>query len=73
LNKERAMLWKILMLPMWVLTKGLGAVFMVVRIVLSLFRFIFGRRLIAAAVLVAGFFMGKKFLDDKKESETKPE
>jgi hypothetical protein len=67
------MLWKILMLPMWVLTKGLGAVFMVVRIILSLFRFIFGRRLIAAAVLVGGFFMGKKFLDGKKESETKPQ
>jgi hypothetical protein len=67
------MLWKILMLPLWILKKGLGAVFMVVRIILSLFRFIFGRRLIAAAVLVGGFFMGKKFLDDKKESETKPQ
>jgi hypothetical protein len=67
------MLWRILMLPLWVLKKGLGAVFMVVRMALGILRLIFGRRIIALAVLVGGFFLGKKFLKDNKESETKSE
>jgi hypothetical protein len=67
------MLWRILMLPLWVLKKGLGAVFMVVRLALGILRLIFGRRIIALAVLAGGFFLGKKFLKDKAESETKPE
>ena len=67
------MLWRILMLPLWVLKKGLGAVFMVVRLVLGILRLIFGRRIIALAVLVGGFFLGKKFMKENKESETKSE
>ena len=67
------MLWRILMLPLWILKKGLGAVFMVVRLVLGVLRLVFGRRLIALAVLVGGFFLGKKFLKDKTETDTKPE
>jgi hypothetical protein len=59
------MLWKILMMPVWILKKGLGAVFMVVRLALGALRLIFGRRLIALAVLVGGFFLGKKFLQEK--------
>jgi hypothetical protein len=65
------MLWRILMMPLWILKKGLGAVFMVVRLVLAVLRLIFGRRLIAAAVLVGGFFLGKKFLDNDKDPEDK--
>jgi hypothetical protein len=65
------MLWRILMMPLWILKKGLGAVFMIVRLVLGVFRLIFGRRLIAAAVLVGGFFLGKKFLKDKTDAEDK--
>jgi uncharacterized membrane protein len=61
------------MLPLWILKKGLGAVFMVVRLVLGVLRLVFGRRLIALAVLVGGFFLGKKFLKDKTETDTKPE
>jgi hypothetical protein len=67
------MLWRILMMPLWILKKGLGAVFMAVRLTLGLLRFVFGRRLIALAVLVGGFFLGKKFLKDKVESEPKPQ
>ena len=67
------MLWRILMLPLWILKKGLGAVFMIVRLVLGVLRLVFGRRLIALAVLVGGFFLGKKFLKDKTESDQKPE
>jgi hypothetical protein len=65
------MLWRILTLPLWILKKGLGAVFMIVRLVLAVFRLILGRRLIAAAVLVGGFFLGKKFLNDNKNPEDK--
>lgn len=65
------MLWRILMMPLWILKKGLGAVFMVVRLVLAVFRLIFGSRLIAAAVVVGGFFLGKKFLKDKTDVENK--
>jgi hypothetical protein len=67
------MLWRILMLPLWILKKGLGAVFMIVRLALGILRLIFGKRIIALAVLAGGFFLGKKFIDGKKESETKPE
>jgi hypothetical protein len=65
------MLWRLLTLPLWILKKGLGAIFMIVRLVLALTRLIFGRRLIAAAVLVGGFFLGKKFLNEKSGEEKK--
>jgi hypothetical protein len=63
------MLWKILMMPIWIIKKGLGAVFMVVRLTLGALRLIFGRRLIALAVLVGGFFLGKKFFTEKPDAE----
>jgi hypothetical protein len=65
------MLWRVIMIPFWVLKKGLGAVFMVVRLALGVLRLVFGRRLLAAAVLVGGFFLGKKFMSDKNGAENK--
>lgn len=67
------MLWRILMLPLWILKKGLGVIFMVVRLVLALLRLILGRRVIALAVLVGGFFLGKQFIKDKADSDADAE
>jgi len=65
------MLWRILMMPLWILKKGLGVVFMVVRLALGIVRLIFGKRIIALAVLAGGFFLGKKFLKNESEPQDK--
>jgi hypothetical protein len=63
------MLGKIILLPFWVLKKGIGAVLGIVRLVLGLgfgvFSFIFRRRIGTVIMVVIGFFLGKKYLDGK--------
>ncbi len=63
------MLWKIILLPFWIVKKGLGLIFMLLKLALGVVRLIFGRRIIALGILVGGFFLGKKILKEKIESE----
>jgi hypothetical protein len=71
------MLGKIILLPFWILKKGVGAVFGIVRLVLGLgfgvFSFIFRRRIGTVIMMVIGFFLGKKFLEGKMEEDKKEE
>ena len=63
---------KIILLPFWILKKGLGAVFGIVRLVLgtgiAATRFVLGRRLGTVALVVAAFILGKKYLEKKAET-----
>ena len=71
------MLGKIILLPFWIVKKGLGAVIGVMRLILGIgfgvFSFIFRRRIGTVIMVVIGFFLGKKFLDGKMGEEKKEE
>jgi hypothetical protein len=66
------MLGKIILLPFWVLKKGVGTVFGVIRLILGTgigaTRFVLGRRLGTIALVVAAFILGKKYLEKKSET-----
>jgi hypothetical protein len=66
------MIGKIILLPFWILRKGLGAVIGIIRLVLGTgigaTRFVLGRRLGTVAVVVAAFILGKKYLEKKAET-----
>jgi hypothetical protein len=71
-EKEKIMIVKIIMLPFWLLKKGVGTVFGILRLVLGVgagaVRFLFGRRVGTVLVLVAAFFLGKKYLENKAKT-----
>jgi hypothetical protein len=71
------MLGRIILLPFWILKKGLGAVIGIVRLVLGtgfgVFSFIFRRRIGTVIMVVIGFFLGKKYLEGKMGEEKKEE
>jgi len=67
------MVWKIILLPFWIVKKGLGLVFILVNLVLGALRLIFGGRVIALGLLIGGFFLGKKLLKEKNgENQQEP-
>ncbi len=65
------MIGKLILLPVWVLRKSIGACFGIIRLVLGsafgLTKFVFGRRVGTIAILAIGFFLGKKFLENSKK------
>ena len=71
------MIGKIILLPFWIVKKGLGAVIGVIRLVLGTgigaTRFVLGRRLGTVAVVAAAFILGKKYLEGKMGEEKKEE